>query len=254
MRSFLLALTLFVLPCSFAQLRNPALSFSVEPTISNRIMSFKSRYPKTFKDSINKADKYRDALSFNLHLSFSTSKNSRIFVGLHFLNLGFTRMKYNLKFKDTIHSEIGIVNDLSQTGSNDVEYNHRYQYIGLPFMFSSRLHIKKLKTSQLHFMFGGSVVGLVNHDIKVRLIGFSAFGKKEYKLSGDENEPIRFNANLQIGLRLENPLFDEHTFIFVQPDLYLPIISANRSDMKAQLYAFGLQVGCMFRLENDRIK
>lgn len=155
---------------------------------------------------------------------------------------------------DTIHPQIGIVNDLSQTGSNDVEYNYRYQYIGIPFLFSSKLRIRKMKTSRLHFMFGGAVSGLINHDIKVKLIGFSAFGKKEFRLDGDEDEPIRFNASLQFGFRLENPLFDENTFIFVQPDLFLPLIASNRSDMRAQLYGLGLQVGCMINLEKDKAK
>jgi len=247
--TFLLAF----LSCSvYAQLSNPALSFSVEPGVGNRGMNFKSKVSSVYKDSINKADIWRQSLSASAMLSYSTSRYSRIFTGVQFLNFGFTRMRYNLKFMDTIHPDIGIVNDLSQTGSNDVAYVYRYQYLAFPFMFASKLKVKKLKSSTLHFMMGGSLCVLLNHDIKTKLIGFSAKGEKQFKLKDKENEAGLFNANIQFGLRLENPIINKNTFIFVQPELYLPILKANYSDEKAQLYHFGLQIGMMYLLEKDK--
>ena len=247
--TFLLA---FIFSSAYAQLSNPALSFSVEPGVGNRGMNFKSKVSSAYKDSINKADIWRQSLSASAMLSYSTSRYSRIFTGVQFLNFGFTRMRYNLKFMDTIHPDIGIVNDLSQTGSNDVAYVYRYQYLAFPFMFASKLKVKKLKSSTLHFMMGGSLCVLLNHDIKTKLIGFSAKGEKQFKLKDKENEAGLFNANIQFGLRLENPIINKNTFIFVQPELYLPILKANYSDEKAQLYHFGLQIGMMYLLEKDK--
>lgn len=247
--TFLLA---FIFSSAYAQLSNPALSFSVEPGVGNRGMNFKSKVPSAYKDSINKADIWRQSLSASAMLSYSTSRYSRIFTGVQFLNFGFTRMRYNLKFMDTIHPDIGIVNDLSQTGSNDVAYIYRYQYLAFPFMFASKLKVKKLKTSTLHFMMGGSLCVLLNHDIKTKLIGFSAKGEKQFKLKDKDNEAGLFNANIQFGLRLENPIINKNTFIFVQPELYLPVLKANYSDEKAQLYHFGLQIGMMYLLEKDK--
>ncbi len=242
----------FFFSSAYAQPSNPALSFSVEPGVGNRGMNFKSKVPSAYKDSINKADIWRQSLSASAMLSYSTSRYSRIFTGVQFLNFGFTRMRYNLKFMDTIHPDIGIVNDLSQTGSNDVAYVYRYQYLAFPFMFASKLKVKKLKSSTLHFMMGGSLCVLLNHDIKTKLIGFSAKGQKQFKLKDKENEAGLFNANIQFGLRLENPIINKNTFIFVQPELYLPVLKANYSDEKAQLYHFGLQVGIMYLLEKDK--
>ena len=242
----------FCLTSAYAQLSNPALSFSVEPGVGNRGMNFKSKVPSAYKDSINKADIWRESLSASAMLSYSTSRYSRIFTGIQFLNFGFTRMRYNLKFKDTIHPDIGIVNDLSQTGSNDVAYVYRYQYLAFPFMFASKLKVKKLKASTLHFMMGGSLCVLLNHDIKTKLIGFSAKGEKQFRLKDKDNQAGLFNANIQFGLRLENPVINKNTFIFVQPELYLPILKANYSDQKAQLYHFGLQIGMMYLLEKDK--
>lgn len=253
MKNYLLFLLLLVSYTSVhAQLSNPAISFSVEPGVGNRGMNFKSKVPKAYKDSINKADIWRQSLSASAMLSLNTSRYSRIFTGIQFLNFGFTRMRYNLKFMDTIHPDIGIVNDLSQTGSNDAAYIYRYQYLAFPFLFSSKLRVKKLKSSSLHFMMGGSLAVLLNHDIKTKLIGFSAKGQKEFKLKDKENEAGLFNANIQFGLRLENPIIDKNTFIFVQPDIYLPILKANYSDEKAQLYHFGLQIGIMYNLDKDK--
>lgn len=245
-------LLVFCMTSAYAQLSNPALSFSVEPGLGNRGMNFKSKVPSAYKDSINKADVWRQSLSASAMLSYSTSRYSRIFTGIQFLNFGFTRMRYNLKFMDTIHPDIGIVNDLSQTGSNDVAYVYRYQYLAFPFLFSSKLKVKKLKSSTLHFMMGGSLCVLLNHDIKTKLIGFSAKGEKQFRLKDKDNEAGSFNANIQFGMRLENPIINKNTLIFVQPELYLPILKANYSDQKAQLYHFGLQIGLMYLLENDK--
>ena len=249
---FLFLLLLNYCISAHAQLTNPSVSFSVEPGLGNRGMNFKSKVPSAYKDSINKADGWRQSLSASALLSYNTSRYSRIFFGVQFLNFGFTRMRYNLKFMDTIHPEIGIVNDLSQTGSNDVAYVYRYQYLTFPFLFASKLKVKKLKSSTLHFMMGGSISALLNHDIKTKLIGFSAKGQKQFRLKDKDNQAGLFNANIQFGMRLENPIINKNTFIFVQPDIYLPILKANYSDEKAQLYHFGLQIGIMYLLEKDK--
>lgn len=217
-------------------------------------MNFKSSVTRKYKDSINKADVWRTAVGASAMISFSTSRYSKIFFGIQYNNLGFTRERFGLKFMDTIHPDIGIVNDLSQTSSNDVEYRYRYQYLTFPFLISSKMRIKKMKVSALHFMMGASISALVKHDIKTQLIGFSAYGEKTFILKDKANEASLFNANLQFGFRLENPLYNKSTYVFVQPNLYLPILKANRSDERAQLYAFSIQFGFMFKADNDKAK
>lgn len=254
MKYSILILLAFLNSYSYAQLRDPAISFSAEPFASNRVMNFKSKTPKNYRDSINAADGWRQSLGFNVMFSYSTSKYSRIFFGLQFQDFGFVRTKNSLKFMDTIHPEIGIVNDLSQTGSNDVRFIYRYQYLVMPFMFSSKLRIKKLKSSTLHFNFGASVGALLRHDIKAKLVGFSAYGKKVHNLKDEGNDAALFTACLQSGFRLENPVYGDDILIFVQPELILPILKANYSKERAQLYTIGLQLGFMFKLDDDKAK
>lgn len=237
-----------------AQLKDPAISFSIEPTLSNRIMTYKRSVTTQFKDSINKMDRWRDAIGGQIMVSFSTSRTSNIFFGLQFQNFGYTRRRENLRFLDTIHPQIGVMNDLSQTGGNYVDFNVRYQYIALPFLISKRIELKNMKESKLQFLFGGSISTLINHDIFAQLRGFSTQNGKEFDLSDEEAEAGRFNANLQLGLRLENPLYGKNTFVFVQPNIYLPVLKANYGFQRAQLYVFSLQLGIMMKLKEDKAK
>ncbi|HEY1047383.1 MAG TPA: hypothetical protein VGF79_13135 [Bacteroidia bacterium] len=247
-----MALALLSIVETKAQLKDPTISFSVQPTLGNRLMTFRSNVSSRVKDSINSMDRMRDALGAQIMVSFSTSQSARIHFGLQFQNFGYTRRRENYRFLDTIHPEIGVMNDLSQTGGNYADFNFRYHYIAIPFLFSKEIKSKSVKESKMQFLIGGSIAALVNHDIKAQLRGFSTKDGKDFRLKDEDNQAGRFNANLQISFRLENPLYGKNTFIFVQPDLFVPILKANYSSMRAQLYAFGLQVGVMFKLDKDK--
>lgn len=253
--SKLLTLMLICVFCNAAkaQLKDPALSISVMPTVSNRLMSFKTNVPDNYKDSINQSDGYRDALSAAVMMSYSVDKYTRIHFGLQYLNLGFTRKKENLRFLDTIHPQIGIMSDLSQTGESYVDFNYRFHYITLPFLVDKQIVNKRLKASTLHFIMGASISALLKHDIKAQFHGFSLKGGQKSKvLDAGDQEAGRLNGNLQFGFRLENLVYGEKTFVFVQPNVFIPILKANYSKERAQLYALGLQVGLMFKIEKDK--
>lgn len=247
-----MALVLFSVIETKAQLKDPAISFSVQPTIGNRLMTFRSNVSSRIKDSINSMDRMRDAIGAQIMISFSTSQTARVHFGLQFQNFGFTRRRENYRFLDTIHPEIGVMNDLSQTGGNYADFNFRYHYVAIPFLFSKEIKSKNVKESKMQFLIGGSIGALINHDIKAQLRGFSTKEGKEFRLKDEGNQAGRFNANLQISFRLENPLYGKNTFIFVQPDLFVPVLKANYSNMRAQLYALGLQVGVMLKLDKDK--
>ena len=44
-------------------------SLSIEPTVGNRLISYKGNYPQSFKDSIQKVDRSRDAISMAFMVS-----------------------------------------------------------------------------------------------------------------------------------------------------------------------------------------
>lgn len=225
----------------------PSYSLSVEPTIGNRLVSYKGNFSQHFKDSIQKADRSRDALSFAFMVSTKFKKNQRFSIGLQFQNLGFTRQKDNLHFLDTIHPGIGVMNDLSQTGGAYVDFNYRYQYIAIPLLFSRQISSKKKTNTTIHLVYGGSLAFLMKHDIRAVLHGFSTRGnQKIYHLKNPSEAIDRFNVNLHGGLRIENMLFDKSTWVFAQTELILPTLSANSAAEKHHLWAIGVQVGIYY--------
>ncbi len=238
---------------TFAQLKDAMISVAVVPTMGNRVMVYKTEVNEAYKDSISKADRWRDALGASLMMSLKTSEKGRLFVGLQFHNFGFTRRKENIRFQDTIHPDIGVRFDLVQTGETYVDFNYRYQYLSIPFLFSWQLSGKKKKSLSLHALFGGSLSGRLKHDIRAVLYGFTMRGNKnEFILKDQGSEPAMFNANLHFALRVENLVYGKHTYIFAQPTFYMPLLVANYSAQRHQLYAIGVEVGLMFRLTKEK--
>lgn len=222
-------------------------SLSIEPTIGNRIISYKGNYPQSFKDSIKKADRSRDAISMAFMVSTKFKSNNRFYIGLQFQNFGFTRKKDNLHFLDTIHPDIGIMNDLSQTGGAYVDFNYRYAYLAIPMLFSTQISSKKKPNTLVHFIYGGSIAALLKHDVRAVLHGFSTRGnQKIYTLKNPGENVDRINVNLHAGLRIENMLYNKSTWVFVQPEIFVPTLNANSSNERHHLWAIGLQVGIYY--------
>jgi len=194
----------------------------------------------------------RYSIGLSAAMSFTSSRNTGIRFGLEYMDAGFRRVREDLRFLDTIHPNIGIVRDLSQTGGAYAEFNYSYKYMQIPFLFTKNLELRSLIESKLHFFAGGSISVLLKHQMITKLRGFSTREGKDFKWEGVENEPQRFNFNLHTGFRLENPVYGKNTFIYLQPGLYFPILNANRSYEKAHLYAFSLQLGVMVRLDKDK--
>jgi uncharacterized membrane protein len=222
-------------------------SLSIEPTIGNRLISYKGNYPQSFKDSIKKADRSRDAISMAFMVSTKFKSKNRFYIGLQFQNFGFTRKKDNLRFLDTIHPEIGIMNDLSQTGGAYVDFNYRYNYLAIPLLFSKQISSKKKTSTIVHFIYGGSLSALIKHDIRAVLHGFSTRGnQKVYTFKNPAENVDRINVNLQAGLRIETMLYNKSTWVFVQPEIFIPTLNANSSNERHRLWALGLQVGVYY--------
>lgn len=235
------------------QLKDPGYSFAIEPTFSSRIAVYKGSYSDTYKDSLQKADRYRDAIGASFLVSFKTGKKQRIYTGIQFHNFGFTRKKENIRFMDTIHPQIGIMNDLSQTGGAHVDFNYRFMYLSLPVLFSRQISGKKMTSTLVHLIWGGSVSVLMQHDIRAVLHGFSTRGaEKVHKLENSAAEASRINACLHAGFRVENLLFGKDTWIFAQPEIYLPAFTANGSSERYRLLAAGIQVGIYYQPIKDK--
>ncbi len=235
----------------FAQNNKGLWQFNITPTIGNRAITYKEKVSPQFKDSIKKADGWRTSIGGGIGYNLITSKKTRLYFGLQYQNIGFTRTKKNLKFRDTIHPEIGRVNDLSQTGEIYVDFNYRYHYLAIPFLYSYQFYGKKDKSTTLHWLVGGSIAGLLKHDVRAVLHGFSAYGKKVFILKNEGEQAALLNANIHLGLRLENEVY-KNTWLFAQPIAYLPILNANYGKERHHLFSLGIEVGIAFKIEEKK--
>lgn len=252
--ALLIFFTLFI-PFVHAQLKDPAISISLQPTLGSRFITYKGNFTQDFKDSLNKADRFRDAIGASILVSFQISKTRRMYTGLQFHNFGFTRRKEDIKFKDTIHPEIGIMNDLSQTGGAYADFNYQYMYLSLPLIFSNQISGKKLVDTKIHFTYGGSASVLIKHQIRAVLRGFSTRGaEKVHPLENKGSDPDRININAHFGMRVENKLFSKSTWVFVQPELLIPFLNANGGSQRHRLWALGLQIGIFYQPNKDKDK
>lgn len=255
MKHRILFIALLCQSALYAQLKDATISAGIMPGMGYRAVSYKGSFSQQYKDSIGKADKWRTSVGFSAMMGIPTGKKSRIFFGLQFQDYGFTRRKEPIRFLDTIHPDIGVRNDLAQTGSDYVDFNYRYQYLSIPFLFSSQLSGKKLKSVTLHALFGGSLSARVNHDIRAVLHGFSmADNQKVFRLKDKDAQPALFNGNIHLALRLENKLYGKHTYIFAQPTIYLPLLVANYAPERYHFYSVGVEVGIMFRPVKDKLE
>lgn len=238
-----------------AQIKDPSYSFYVQPGFQNRIITFKGSFSASYKDSIRKADQGRLTVGAGFLYSFQTGKKTRFYTGLQYQEMGFSRIKENLKFLDTIHPQIGLMFDQSQTGGNYVDFKYRFKYLSLPLMFSNDLSRRKSKNTRIHATYGLSVSVLIEHDILAKLHGFSTRGsQKKFKLDNSESEPGRINANLMGGFRVENLLYGKETWVFISPEIMIPTLPANLGKERYRLWSLGLQIGIYYRPDKTEKK
>jgi hypothetical protein len=236
---------------SYSQKKKGAWYVSISPTIGNSINTYTNDPGSAYKDSLKKLDRWRTSIGASLLYSVETGNNNQLMTGLQFLNFGFTRKREDFRFLDTLHPDIGFMSDKSKTGGNSIEFNNRYQYLAIPFLFSTKISGRGMKTTSIHWTAGGSVAMLLNHDIRAVLNGFTKNGKDVFILDDQKDNPSRININLQTGFRLENQLYGKNTLVFIQPTFYFPLFSANYGIERHHLYSITCEVGIVIKPKTE---
>ena len=232
-----------------ADFKGQAFSLCVQPTYSNTFVQFKSNtFTARFKDSILNNTQGRTGLNLALMWSFKMRSKTRFQTGLMFQNLGFSVQKDNLHFLDTIHSRIGIMSDLSQTGPNYVDFRYRYFQLALPIAFEQSVYNKK--STQISWVYGGAIGIMYKHLIKAVLHGFSARGnQKVFTFDNPEEGAVRMDVQFQTGIKIATDIDAKGLKVFAQPSIVLPVFSANTAAIRHHLYQIGLQIGLQYTLQ-----
>jgi hypothetical protein len=247
----LLMFGLLYISAQASDFKSQAYSLAVQPSYSNTFVQFKSNtYSTRFKDSILDNTQGRTGLNLALMWSFKMRSKTRFQTGLMFQNLGYSVLKDNLHFLDTIHPRIGIMSDLSQTGPSYVDFRYRFFQLALPIAFEKSIFNKK--ATQISWVYGGAVAIMFKHSIKAVLHGFSARGnQKVFVFDNPEEGAVRMDVQFQTGLKIATDIDAKGLKVFAQPNLILPVFNANTSAVRHHLYQIGIQIGLQYTLQES---
>ncbi len=203
-----------------------------------------------YSDSLRKADGMRMGLNFGVHYLKTLNKNKAIRIGLQLSDYGFRRVRNSLGFGDSIHPEVGLVADFSQTGPRDVYYDVRYQMLEVPFSWVWNTDFRDRKREiQLHITGGFAPSYLFRHETIVRLRGFTTRdGIFNYRVSNTGYNARAFNLALTGGMRLDYAM-DRRIHLLASPNIRIPLLAAaTRPYERHRPWQFGIETGIIVRL------
>lgn len=252
-------LATFVVQDVFAQKKmKKELGVYMMPMVASKFLTVKgvpSGYPgntATLKDSLSSGDFPKLALGAGVSLNFYKDRYSRFEVGLRYSDQGFVRAKKNLGFGQMIHPEIGPVKDLSQTGwPKDVHFYYRFQYLQIPLLYHfAPYSVKKSNKFDFYLTAGISANILLNHTVKAKYQGWTAYGKEKQNITKHLYDPSPANMNLHFGFRLHYSM-DSRTDVLLSPALGLGILNANNGNERYRLWDLSVPVGFVYRFGKE---
>jgi hypothetical protein len=217
---------------------------------ANRMPSWVKGSLPAYSDSLRRADGIRMGLNFGAHYLITINKNKAIRIGVQLSDYGFRRIRNNLGFGDSIHPEVGLVADFSQTGPRDVYYDVRYRMLEVPFSWVWNTDFRDRKREiQIHLTAGFAPSYLFRHETIVRLRGFTTRdGIFNYHVSNTGYNARRFNLAMTGGMRMDYAM-DRRIHLLVSPNLRIPLLAAaTRPFERHRPWQFGIETGIIVRL------
>jgi len=234
-----------------------SIGFSVVPSLHGRFMKMDDASPQ-LRDSLRKADKMKSNIGFGLHYRFLTGKDWYVTTGVYYSNMGFVRVKDRVNFLDTIHpnmpqSQTVIADDLQF--DKEIRYYNNYHFIEFPVLFGKDMTPQRMKLGdvKLSWYLGGSIGGMVQHDIDIEFRGFSPYGYNNYKMRNTELIPLIMNLSAIVGGRIEVDVYPK-VKLFVQPQIKKHVFFASYGIEKHHLYTLSSEIGLNYSLEKEKKK
>jgi len=259
---FVVSLVLVFLPRVEAQKKKiihigNSIGFSVVPSLHGRFMKLEGG-SQQFKDSLRKADKMKSNIGFGINYRFKTGRDWYVTTGIYFSNMGFVRVKDRVNFLDTIHpnmpqSQTVIADDLQF--DKEIRYYNNYRFLEFPVLFGKEMTPQRMKLGEvkLSWYFGGSIGGMIQHDIDIEFRGFSPYGYSEYTMRQTDLAPLIMNVSAIVGGRIEVDVYPK-VKLFIQPQIKKHVFFASYGNEKHHLYSLSSEVGLVYDLEKDKEK
>lgn len=237
---------------------NATIGISIVPSLHGGFLAMKGT-SKELKDSLRKADQLKSVLDFGAQFRFNTGKDWIVTTGIYYSNKGLRRVKEPINLLDVIHDNMPPdkvkISDDMQGFTKQIYYNINYHFLEIPVLFGKDFTPKRMKNEELRFSwyFGGSLEGLLKHDMKIEFRGFEPYGMKEYTLNKNETElkPLIVNASVIIGARVDVDLYPKMRLYF-QPNIRKQVIFASYGIEKHHLYTLSAEIGINYAVSTNR--
>lgn len=156
------------------------------------------------KDSLNQSDKIKAFPTAGVQFLFEKEPGREVYVGVVYSESGFVRERFNYKFRDTVHPELGQIFDLSQGADKNVFFTYRFKYVEIPLGFNFQFTPRQyMNTFTGWFNAGLTPSLLIKQNMTIFLEGFSMKGKNRFKFDETGYGAAKFNLAFQTGSRFD---------------------------------------------------
>jgi hypothetical protein len=200
----------------------------------------------SLQDSLKGMNKGRTTLGFGLRVKVQLKRDWFFQTGILYSRYGARFDRENLQFQDSIYPTIGRVEDLSQGASKNIIYKYNFDYFTIPINFLVKIHHKRNKaTLNQYFTFGFENNLLVQHNLKLDLVGFDYNGEDRFTINETYWNPAKYLPALNVGARFEIKLNNQAKFS-VQPEFRMPLMKSTIGDPKITVGSLNIWSGLTY--------
>lgn len=199
--------------------------------------------PHEIADSMKSISQFRATFQGGVRVNLKAGRNWKFQTGIGYARNSSRFERTGLQFHDTIHAEIGRIEDLSQAATKTVIYKYNFDYVEIPLNFMYQLHVQKGSSFYTpYILLGVQNQLLMKHFMHVDLKGFSAQGKQAFDIEKTGWNGAEYKMQLNLGARFEIKM-DKSMSISIQPELKIPVMASAESNPSVSHGAFGLWLG-----------
>jgi hypothetical protein len=236
--------------------QDKTIGVAVMPSLMGRFLKDPNNIPG-YSDSVRSMDKLKTELNFGLNFRFKTGRNWLVTTGIYYNKMGFTRVQDKINLLDIIHPNMPIevkrITDVQQGLKTEIHYNNNYHFIDIPVLFGKDLTTRDMKDNDINlsWFFGGSMNGLVKHNMYIDFKGFTPSALKYYDLRDTDLKPLQVNISAIIGGRVDVEIYPK-TRMYFQPFIQKQLFYASYGKEMHHLYALSAEIGISYSLEEDK--
>lgn len=202
-------------------------------------------------DSLNSADKMKLFPAAGIQFLFEYKPGKEFYIGLGYNEVGFVRERFDYKFSDTVHPDLGKILDLSQGAQKNGFFTYHFRYIEIPIGFNFQITPRQ----DMHFYtgwvnFGVSPQILLKQQMNIFLEGFTMKGENRFKFDNTGYDAMKINLALQAGGRLDIAI-DKKNWVTFDALLKVHVLKTAESVNESfKIWNFAANLGIRHQIGN----